>query len=53
MTDKSEQKKQMLFSDLNDAELSMIAQKMVVEKYTKGSSISQEKSFQQEVTNGA
>lgn len=42
MADKTELKKQMLFSDLNDAELGMIAQKVVVEHHAKGSSIFKE-----------
>jgi CRP-like cAMP-binding protein len=39
MADKSELKKQILFSELNDAELGMIAQKIVVENYPKGKAI--------------
>ncbi len=42
MADKSELKKQMLFSDLNDAELALIAQKVVIEQYAKGSAIFKE-----------
>ncbi len=42
MIDKSELKKQILFSDLTDAELGMIAQKISVESYTKGKSIFKE-----------
>ena len=39
MADKSELKKQILFSDLTDAELGMMAQKIVVENHAKGKSI--------------
>jgi CRP/FNR family cyclic AMP-dependent transcriptional regulator len=39
MADTSELKKQMLFSDLNDAELGTIAKKITVEKYAKGKPI--------------
>ena len=39
MADKSELKKQILFSDLTDAELGMIAKKVSVESYAKGSTI--------------
>lgn len=42
MADKSELKKQMLFSELNDAELGIIAQKIVVENYAKGKPIFKE-----------
>ena len=42
MADKSELKKQILFTDLTDAELGMIAQKIVVETYRKGQSIFRE-----------
>ena len=42
MADKSELKKQQLFSDLTDAELDMIAKKVIVESYAKASSIFQE-----------
>ncbi len=42
MADKNELRKQILFSDLTDAELSMIAQKIVVESYAKGKSIFKE-----------
>jgi CRP-like cAMP-binding protein len=42
MADKSELRKQMLFSDLSDAELGMIGQKIVTEHYTKGKSIFKE-----------
>ncbi len=42
MADKPELKKQMLFSDLNEAELGVIAQKIVVENYAKGRSIFKE-----------
>jgi CRP-like cAMP-binding protein len=39
MADTSELKKQMLFSDLNDAELGIIAGKISIEKYAKGKPI--------------
>jgi len=39
MADKSELKKQMLFSDLTDAELGLMAQKITVENYPKGKPI--------------
>ena len=39
MADKSELKKQILFSDLTDAELGIIAQKVVRENYPKGTAI--------------
>jgi CRP-like cAMP-binding protein len=39
MIDKAELKKQMLFSDLTDAELEKIAQKITVEKFAKGKPI--------------
>ena len=39
MADKAELKRQILFSDLTDAELGMIAQKVKVENYPKGQSI--------------
>jgi len=39
MPDKSELKKQVLFSDLTDTELEMMAQKIAVESYPKGKSI--------------
>lgn len=42
MADKSELKKQILFSELNDAELEMIAQKIAVENYPKGKTIFKE-----------
>ena len=42
MADKSELKKQILFSDLTDAELGMMAQKIVVENHAKGKSIFKE-----------
>ena len=42
MADKSELKKQMLFSDLTDTELGMMAQKIAVESYPKGKSIFKE-----------
>ncbi len=42
MADKLELKQQILFTDLTDAELGMIAQKIVVEHYTKGQSIFRE-----------
>jgi len=42
MNDKLDLKKQVLFSDLSDTELGMIAQKVVFEKYAKGSSIFRE-----------
>ncbi|HAS54008.1 MAG: hypothetical protein A2X56_02115 [Nitrospirae bacterium GWC2_57_13] len=42
MIDKAELKKQMLFSDLTDAELGLIAQKVTVENYAKGKSIFKE-----------
>jgi len=42
MADKSELKQQILFSELTDAELSMIAQKVVVENYRKGQPIFKE-----------
>ena len=42
MVDKSELKKQILFSDLTDAELGMIAQKITVENYVKGKPIFKE-----------
>ncbi len=39
MPDKAELKKQILFSELTDAELDMIAKKIAVEQYAKGKSI--------------
>ncbi len=42
MADKSELKKQILFSDLADAELAVIAQKIVLENYAKGQPIFKE-----------
>ena len=42
MADKSELKRQILFSDLSDAELGMIAQKISVESFTKGKPIFKE-----------
>ena len=39
MPDKSELKKQVLFSDLTETELEMMAQKIAVESYPKGKSI--------------
>jgi CRP-like cAMP-binding protein len=39
MADKSELKKQILFTELNDAELGTIAQKIAVENYPKGKTI--------------
>ncbi len=42
MADKSELRKQILFSDLTDDELGMIAQKVVVESYAKGKPIFRE-----------
>ncbi len=42
MAGKSELKKQVLFSELNDAELEMIAQKIAVESYAKGKTIFKE-----------
>ena len=39
MADKAELKRQILFSDLTDAELGMIAQKVKIENYPKGQSI--------------
>jgi CRP-like cAMP-binding protein len=42
MADKTELKKQILFSDLTDAELGIIAQKIAVETYAKGKSIFKE-----------
>ncbi len=42
MAEKTELKKQILFSDLTDAELGMIAQKIVVENYPKGKPIFKE-----------
>lgn len=42
MPNKSELKKQILFSDLTDAELAMMAQKIVVETYAKGKPIFKE-----------
>lgn len=42
MADTSELKKQILFSDLTDSELAMIAQKIVVEHYAKGKPIFKE-----------
>ncbi len=39
MADKAELKRQILFSDLTDAELGMIAQKIKVENYPKGQAI--------------
>lgn len=42
MADKSELRKQILFSDLSDAELGMIAQKIVTESYAKGKTIFKE-----------
>ncbi len=42
MADTSELKKQILFSDLTDSELGVIAQKIVLEKYAKGQPIFKE-----------
>ncbi len=42
MADKSALKKQVLFSDLTDAELGMMAQKVVTENHAKGTSIFRE-----------
>jgi CRP-like cAMP-binding protein len=42
MADKSELKKQVLFSELNDAELGVISQKIAVESHAKGKSIFKE-----------
>jgi CRP-like cAMP-binding protein len=42
MTDKSELKRQILFSELTDAELGTMAQKIAVESYPKGKSIFKE-----------
>lgn len=42
MADKSELKKQMLFSELSDAELGIIAEKIVTENYPKGKMIFKE-----------
>jgi CRP/FNR family cyclic AMP-dependent transcriptional regulator len=42
MADKSELKQQILFTDLTDTELGMIAQKIAVENYSKGQSIFRE-----------
>lgn len=42
MADKSELKQQILFTDLTDTELGMIAQKIVIENYSKGQSIFRE-----------
>lgn len=42
MADKAELRKQMLFSDLSDQELEMIAQKVVTETYRKGEQIFKE-----------
>lgn len=42
MADKSELKQQILFTDLTDSELGMIAQKIVIENYAKGQSIFRE-----------
>jgi CRP-like cAMP-binding protein len=42
MADKSELKKQVLFSELNDAELGVISQKIAVENHAKGKSIFRE-----------
>ncbi len=42
MADKSELKQQILFSDLTDAELGMMAQKVVTESYAKGKPIFRE-----------
>ena len=42
MIDKSDLKKQKLFSELNDTELSVIAQKIVTEKHSKGAKILKE-----------
>src|SRR5574341_319356 len=42
MPDKSELKKQILFSDLTDAELALIAQKITLKTYPKGKSIFKE-----------
>ncbi len=42
MADKLELKKQILFSDLTDAELGMIAQKIITENYPKGKPIFKE-----------
>jgi CRP-like cAMP-binding protein len=42
MADKSELKKLILFSDLNDAELAVIADKIALEKYPKGKPIFKE-----------
>jgi CRP-like cAMP-binding protein len=42
MADKSELKQQILFTDLTDAELGMISQKIVTKSYTRGQTIFQE-----------
>ncbi len=42
MADKSELRKQILFSDLTDAELGMMAPKIIVENYARGKSIFKE-----------
>lgn len=42
MADKSELRKQILFSELNDAELAVIAQKVAVDNYPKGKAIFRE-----------
>jgi CRP-like cAMP-binding protein len=42
MAEKSELRKQILFSDLTDAELELMAKKIVVESYAKGKSIFRE-----------
>ena len=42
MVNKSELKQQKLFSELSDAELDTIAQKIVTEKYAKGATILKE-----------
>src|SRR5512135_2294152 len=42
MADKAALKKQVLFSDLTDAELAMMAQKVVTEKHARGTSIFRE-----------
>ena len=45
MTDKSELKRQILFSDLTDAELELMAKKIAVENYAKGNPIFKEGEF--------
>ncbi len=42
MADKLELQKQILFTDLTDTELEMVAQKIVIENYSKGQSIFRE-----------